>query len=839
MLHDGIIRASTSQWNAPLLVVLKKADSAGKPKLRIVIDFRKLNDLTIGDSFPLPNIEEILDQLGNAKYFSTLDLALGYHQIPMAEHDKPKTAFSTPYGHYEYNRMPFGLKNAPATFQRLMNSVLIGIQRFKCLVYLDDIVIYGSSLEEHTVNKRLTEVLQCLQEANLKLQPDKCEFLRKEVNYLGHVISENGISPDPAKLQAIRDFPEPQKVKDVQSFIDLAGYYRKFIKEFSKIAKPLTKLTKKTKKFAWAAEQQIAFNTLKEKLTTAPVLQYPDFTKEFNVTTDASDAIGAVLSLGPIGNDRPIAYASRILNCAEQNYSTTVKELLAIVWAVKHFRPYVYGTKLKIAGRANANADALIRNVKREAHVTEATDKVLALNEDGKHAYISNEDDKEEDNKCEQACTEEQKKQILYEYHDAPTGGHQGIERTIKRIRLKHNWPGLTADVERYVKKCELCQKNKLSRRIKAPLVVTDTPSRPFEKCALDIVGPLTLTKNDNRYLLTFQDHLTKFSKAIPIPNQEANTVSKEFVTKIVLEYGTPEYDQTDWDEWIPYAMHTYNTTPHTATGYTPFELIYGRQAELPTALTKQSKPTYNYDDYAQELRERLRAANRVARENIKEGKVKAKTQYDKRTKETKFEVGKKMYNLGNTKCRGRTGHKATVRDREITHHPGIYFEKIGILHQVESSWKVIIKVDATSLTKRLTQLEKYVHKTDNLCQTIAVIGKETCTNLHEIIKKGFERTNNLIERINATYKRQTAQKRGLVDGIGSVAKSLFDATDKLRTKLIEDEKQSNLHEHFIIINAILADLKRDAEDVLEYVANVKKGMLHPRLTPVNEIRVS
>lgn len=240
----------------------EKADSTGKPKLRIVIDFRKLNDLTIGDSFPLPNIEEILDQLGNAKYFTTLDLASGYHQIPMAERDKPKTAFSTPYGHYEYNRMPFGLKNAPATFQRLMNSVLIGIQGLRCLVYLDDIVIYGSSLEEH--NKRLTEVLQRLREANLKLQPDKCEFLRKEVNYLGHVISENGISPDPAKLQAIKDFPEPKKVKEIQSFIGLAGYYRKFIKEFLKIAKPLTKLTKKTEKFEWTAEQQIAFDTLKK-----------------------------------------------------------------------------------------------------------------------------------------------------------------------------------------------------------------------------------------------------------------------------------------------------------------------------------------------------------------------------------------------------------------------------------------------------------------------------------------------------------------------------------------------------------------------------------------------
>ncbi|KMQ88105.1 enzymatic polyprotein endonuclease reverse [Lasius niger] len=321
MLEDGIIRTSASQWNAPLLVVLKKPDASGKPRLRVV-DFQRLNNLTIGDSFPLPNITDILDQLGNAKYFTTLDLASGYHQIPMAENDKKKTAFSTPYGHYEFNRMPFGLKNAPATFQRLMNSVLTGIQGLRCLVYLDDIVIYGSSLEDH--NKRLTEVLRRLRENNLKLQPDKCEFLRKEVIYLGHIISENGIMTDPSKLTAIKNFPAPKRIKDIQSFIGLAGYYRIFIEDFSRIAKPLTKLTKKSEKFVWSAEQQNAFDALKEKLMTAPVLKYPDFSEEFNVTIDASNyAIGAVLSQGPVGNDRPVAYASRILSRAEQNYNTT------------------------------------------------------------------------------------------------------------------------------------------------------------------------------------------------------------------------------------------------------------------------------------------------------------------------------------------------------------------------------------------------------------------------------------------------------------------------------------------------------------------------------------
>jgi len=729
MLRNKIIQTSVSQWNAPLLVVPKKADASGKPKLRVVVDFRKLNDLTIGDSFPLPNITEILDQLGNAKYFTTLDLASGYHQIPMAERDKQKTAFSTPYGHYEFNRMPFGLKNAPATFQRLMNSVLTGMQGLKCLVYLDDIVIYGASLEEH--NKRLEEVLQRLRENNLKLQPDKCEFLRKETIYLGHIISENGISPDPSKLTAIKEFPTPRKVKDIQSFIGLAGYYRKFIADFSKVAKPLTKLTKKSEKFEWTAEQQNAFETLKEKLMTAPVLKYPDFSEEFIVTTDASAyAIGAVLSQGKVGNDRPIAYASRVLSRAEQNYNTTEKELLAIVWAVKHFRPYVYGTKFKIvtdhkpliwlfnvndpgsrlirwrlkleeydyeiihkAGRANSNADALSRNVKGAASEIGEERDIHVIKEDT-NIY-----------------TEEEKRQILYEYHDAPTGGHQGIERTLKRIRLNHNWPGITKDVENYVAKCESCQRNKLSRKIKAPLIITDTPSKPFEKCALDIVGPLTITTQGNKYLLTFQDSLTKFSKAIPIPNQEANTISKEFVTKIILEHGIPEKiltdqgtnflseifkntckllkinkiqttayhpesngalershrtlaeylrhyideDQTNWDEWIPFAMFTYNTTPHTATGYTPFELIYGRQADLPTALTKPPKPTYNYDDYAQELKERLRATNQLAREHVKDEKIKAKLQYDKNTKEISFKVGDKVLVFDETLRRGRS----------------------------------------------------------------------------------------------------------------------------------------------------------------------------------------
>jgi len=213
-------------------------------------------------------------------------------------------------------------------------------------IYLDDIVIYGQNLKEH--NKRLIQILDRLREHNLK-QPDKCEFLRKEVIYLGHIITKDGIQPDPSKLYAVEKFPVPRKVKDIQSFPGLVGYYQKFIENFSKIAKSLTKFTKKGEKFNWTAKQQNSFQSLKEKLTTAPVLNYPNFQREFLVTTDASDyAIGAVLSQGPVGQDRPIAYTSRILCKAKQNYNATVKELLAIVWAVKYFRPYLYGIKFKI-----------------------------------------------------------------------------------------------------------------------------------------------------------------------------------------------------------------------------------------------------------------------------------------------------------------------------------------------------------------------------------------------------------------------------------------------------------------------------------------------------------
>lgn len=347
MLDQNIIRPSNSPWSAPIWVVPKKVDASGKQKWRVVIDFRGVNAKTLPDRYPLPNITDLLDKLGKCQYFTTLDLASGFHQIQMNEKDIEKTAFNTENGHFEFLRMPFGLTNAPATFQRVMDGILRGIQNEKCLVYLDDIIIFSTSLQEHL--ERLKTVFQRLRETNFKIQLDKSEFLRHEVAYLGHVVTPEGVRPNPDKVKAIKNYPIPKTTKQIKGFLGLLGYYRRFINNFAKLTKPLTKCLKKGAKIEHNHEFIECFEKCKKLLLNEPILQYPDFSKTFNLTCDASNiALGAVLSQGPIGQDLPIAYASRTLNDSEQNYSTIEKECLCLVWATKYFRPYLYGRKFNI-----------------------------------------------------------------------------------------------------------------------------------------------------------------------------------------------------------------------------------------------------------------------------------------------------------------------------------------------------------------------------------------------------------------------------------------------------------------------------------------------------------
>ena len=342
MLSKGIIRPSKSPWSSGIVMVTKKDGTK-----RFCVDYRRVNDVTVKDAYPLPRIDQSLDQLSGSQWFSCLDLNSGYWQIEVDEADKEKTAFSTRQGLYEFNFMPFGLCNAPATFERLMETVLAGLNWQICLVYLDDVIVTGKTFEDMVSN--LSQVLDRLQNANLKLKPRKCQLFGKRVEFLGYVVSENGLQTDPKKTTVVRNWPTPVDVRDVRSFIGFCSYYRKFIKGFSEIAKPLFCLTEKNTKFNWSNDCRVAFETLKRMLVEAPVLAHPDFTKPFLLDTDASDvAVGGVLSQIINGEERVIAYASRTLTKAEKKYCVTRKELLAVVEYVKYFRHYLYGKKFTI-----------------------------------------------------------------------------------------------------------------------------------------------------------------------------------------------------------------------------------------------------------------------------------------------------------------------------------------------------------------------------------------------------------------------------------------------------------------------------------------------------------
>jgi hypothetical protein len=309
LLRAGYIEPSTSPYGAPILFVRKKEGG-----LRMVVDYRALNRLTVKNKYPMPRIDDTLDQLAGATVFSTLDLTSGYHQIRISDTDAPKTAFRTPFGLYEWKVLPFGLTNAPATFQAAMNHIFGPMLNKFVLVYIDDILIYSKTAEEH--QQHLRQVLQVLRDHKLYAKLAKCSFGRSEVNYLGHIVSAEGVKVDPRKTAAVVNWPRPQGLSEMRSFLGLATYFRKFIRDFARLAQPLHWLTRKKVPWFWGAMHQQAFDAIKQALTEAPCLAFPDFEQPFEVHTDASiQGLGAVL----YQKGRPIAFESRRLTPAEQN----------------------------------------------------------------------------------------------------------------------------------------------------------------------------------------------------------------------------------------------------------------------------------------------------------------------------------------------------------------------------------------------------------------------------------------------------------------------------------------------------------------------------------------
>ena len=343
MLDKGVVRPSNSPWASPV-VLAKKKDGT----IRFCMDYRRLNSVTRKDSFPLPRIDETLAALAGAKYFTTVDLQAGYWQIPMHPDDIEKTAFVTNEGLFESTVMPFGLANAPATFQRLMQFVLAGLLMEHCLCYIDDVIVFSSSFEEHLFD--LDRVLDRFRKANLKLKPTKCELARKSVHFLGHVVSADGISPDPEKIRTIVEMAMPTSVTILRRTLGMMGYYRPFIAQFGVIAAPLYDLTQKVPRDVTFASRFLpihreAIEALQKALATSPVLAYPDFTKPFILYTDASNlGIGYVLvQKGDDGVERPIHYGSKKFSPAEKNYAISEKECLAVVRGLTQLRQYLLG----------------------------------------------------------------------------------------------------------------------------------------------------------------------------------------------------------------------------------------------------------------------------------------------------------------------------------------------------------------------------------------------------------------------------------------------------------------------------------------------------------------
>ena len=342
MASQGVIEPSSSPWTSPVVLVKKKDGST-----RFCVDYRQLNNATKKDSYPLPRIDDTLDTLTGAEWFSTLDMKSGYWQVGMDPEHREKTAFSIGSGLWQFTVMPFGLCNAPATFERLMELVLRGLSWKTCLVYLDDVIVIGRTFEEHL--KNLEDVFRRLRNANLQLSTKKCHLFQKEVKYLGHLVSENGVTVDPDKIRAVQEWPQPKDKHEIRSFLGLCTYYRRFVRGFADIAKPLTKLTEEQRDFKWDDGCKRAFEDLKQALVTAPVLSYPRREGDFVLDTDASNVgMGAVLSQMQDGHERVIGYFSKVFSKPERNYCVTRRELVAVIKSIEHFHKYLYGQKFLV-----------------------------------------------------------------------------------------------------------------------------------------------------------------------------------------------------------------------------------------------------------------------------------------------------------------------------------------------------------------------------------------------------------------------------------------------------------------------------------------------------------
>ena len=342
MLEEGVIRPSASPWASPVTLAPKRDGS-----IRFCVDFRRVNDVTKKDRYPLPLIQDIFDQLGGSRVYSTLDLRAGFWQLPVVERDIPKTAFRCHRGHYEFLKLPFGLANAPSAFQRTMDFVLSDLIGVSALVYVDDIVVFSPDLDTHAGHLR--EVFERLERHGLRLKASKCTFAQDEVKLLGHIISGEGFATDPDKTDVISKLQAPKSVNEVRSFLGMANYYRACIPNYAMVSEPLVKLTRKTEPFVWGEEQNVAFYMFKQLLTSSHVMAYPKINEPYKLYTDACNyAVGAILVQEHDGVEKVVQYVSHQLSGSQLRWATIEKEAYAVVYAIQKLRPYLYGADVTV-----------------------------------------------------------------------------------------------------------------------------------------------------------------------------------------------------------------------------------------------------------------------------------------------------------------------------------------------------------------------------------------------------------------------------------------------------------------------------------------------------------
>lgn len=628
-LKRGFIRKSNSSVSSPTFTVPKK----GTTELREVTDYRLINAITVKDRYPLPNIQACLDRLVGSDWFTKMNLKEAFYNVRMKKGEEWKTAFCTQFGLFEWLVMPMGLTNAPATCQAVVNKTMHDLLDVTVIAYMDDILVFTKGqINQHI--KDVQEVFRRLLKVGFRTRPHKCKFHVKETDFLGFIVSTTGVRMDPAKVSSISEWPTPKNLKEVQSFLGLANYNRKFIQGYSKVSAPLTELTKKDKPFKWEKAQQQAFEELKKLSTESPVLRTFDEKKTILMETDASGlAISAVLTQEHDGKRHPVAYFSKKMSPAEQNYDIHDKELLAIVAAFKHWRTYVEGapevkvysdhknltrftttkeltprqvrwaellgqhkfTIIYTPGRENGRADALSRRADYMEEGDVVTHNILVRNKDGSlssnnkelYAIIATlEDDDEEypvKPKKKYIASEEQRKEIIMAHHDAPQFGHPGINKTLELVQRNYTWTRMRDTVSRYISKCNSCQKNKASRHAKyGSIQHRPPPEQPWEEVTMDFITKLPQSQDGlgNKFdtILVMVDRLTKYMHAVPCKETyTAENIGQLIHDRLIRYHGKPKVFITDRDKWF------------TSNYWRTFVAEMGIQHKLSTAFHPQT----------------------------------------------------------------------------------------------------------------------------------------------------------------------------------------------------------------------------------------------------------